>query len=62
MTKKEDGGPAFPGKYFEYGADKRYPQGMTLRDWFAGQSIAAGWAVQDAYKIADALLVERIRQ
>lgn len=57
-----DGGPAFP-------RDWRYQghNGMTLRDWFAGQWVAAGhhrnlmpddaaWA---AYEFADAMLAFR---
>ena len=32
MTKRDDGGPAFP-----YAAEWGYQEGMTLRDWFAGQ-------------------------
>lgn len=30
-----DGGPAFPGTFTQY------YRGMTLRDWFAGQALAA---------------------
>ena len=59
---QNDGGPAFPGPY---GSD-----GMSLRDWFAGQALAgllsqegveaspetdAAWA----YKVADAMLAAR---
>jgi hypothetical protein len=33
-----DGGPAFPN--LGYNADKNY-NGMTLRDWFAGQAMTA---------------------
>lgn len=62
MTKN-DGGQAFPG----WDND----EGMTLRDYFAGQVIggicASGpskafsneYLVKDAYKIADAMLAER---
>ena len=32
-----DGGPAFPN--LGYNADKNY-NGMSLRDWFAGQALA----------------------
>lgn len=35
MTQKKDGGPAFPST--DFGSRK----GMTLRDWFAGQALAA---------------------
>lgn len=72
MTKKiDDGGPAFPSptSEFEDGWD-----GMSLRDWFAGQALAgmfnhAGWintidndqveAAKRAYLIADAMLAAR---
>lgn len=36
MSKKEDGGPAFPGKALIGSYNN---QGMSLRDWFAGQAI-----------------------
>lgn len=41
--RKPDGGPAFPvpvreEERWEFG----YPDGMTLRDWFAGQALAGG--------------------
>lgn len=42
MTKKiEDGGPAFPSAWTQLGDDMaRIPgEGMSLRDWFAGQAI-----------------------
>jgi len=66
---KNDGGPAFPtgltpGHYSQ--------EGMSMRDWFAGQAIAGvcrptpdGWSLspQDhatwAYQIADAMLEAR---
>ena len=44
MTHKPDGGPAFPGTTSQ--PNERgvyYPvhhQGMSLRDWFAGQALA----------------------
>lgn len=36
MTKSDDGGPAFPGA-----SNARFDatQGMSLRDWFAGQAL-----------------------
>lgn len=43
-TKHNDGGPAFPCPVFhDPGRVKRadQPQGMTLRDWFAGQALAS---------------------
>lgn len=64
MTKINDGGATFP-----VGLNK--DEGMTLRDWFAGQAlpgiiaqpnldgwephIIAGWA----YEIADAMIAAR---
>lgn len=74
--RKYDGGPAFPrpldpypnlqGNHHEGG-----PAGMTLRDWFAGQALAAiivnGAAAnsveraKDAYTHADAMIEERAK-
>lgn len=39
MSKK-DGGPAFPEKHYDENGDEYYPDGMTLRDYFAGQATA----------------------
>lgn len=68
MTTKDDGGPAFP----TVAGQTVYSHGMTLRDWFAGQTVAgcAGqWYVKNgasnekvaewAYKLADAMLEAR---
>jgi hypothetical protein len=68
MDKKIDnGGPAFPNP----SGDDRDNNGMTLRDWFAGQALAgvsandvAGrWTVQTAaawsYAQADAMIEAR---
>jgi len=64
----KNGGPAFPN--LGYNADQNY-NGMTLRDWFAGQALAGECArtassemfpqnaAVAAYKIADAMLAER---
>jgi hypothetical protein len=38
MTDKDNGGPAFPGG--TYPEHPHHPNGMTLRDWFAGQALA----------------------
>ena len=65
------GGTAFPGTDSQ--PNERgvyYPvhhQGMSLRDWFAGQALEGhgydGWGAQDiaemAYEIADAMLAAR---
>jgi hypothetical protein len=64
MSTIDDGGPAFPRHAYD-GHD-----GMTLRDWFAGQALAGllrdGIDVfgvyataNDAYKMADAMLRAR---
>lgn len=51
-------------------------EGMSLRDWFAGQALAVAWDARDkgyyegddcdmarcAYQIADAMLAERERR
>jgi hypothetical protein len=65
MTDKNDGGPAFP---VPNDANVNHQEGMTLRDWFAGQSLAflghpnvhgksgADEQAVQAYKIADAMI------
>jgi hypothetical protein len=69
--KINDGGPAFPltaGKDFQFAEN-----GMSLRDWFAGQALAgicacptfdlptkAGFA-QHAYEFADGMIAERAK-
>lgn len=65
-----NGGPAFPND----NGDDRYNNGMTLRDWFAGQALAgriastrdpeasewdATWWARKAYETADAMLKAR---
>ena len=68
-SKINDGGPAFPvflhpGELF---ASMGKADGMTLRDWFAGQALASGtytgsddvWASEQCYIIADAMIAER---
>lgn len=69
---KEDGGAAFPRPSSEGGGSPAWAQnGMSLRDYFAGQAVtgimlhevAYSWApdgiASRAYKIADALLKAR---
>ena len=62
MTMKPNGGPAFPVP------NDQYPQfnGMTLRDYFAGQvlpqicvHIYAADAAKEAYEYADAMIAAR---
>jgi len=68
----DDGGPAFPLVFFDEEAMvSTRADGMSLRDWFAGQALVAGqsrcenWWPQPeqtaahAYRVADALLAER---
>ena len=75
MTTKDDGGQAFPRAGFEcpeYMCEE--VDGMTLRDWFAGQALAgfiasgtfsnAGTGFESfiaghAYNVADAMLEAR---
>ncbi|MBU8921287.1 MAG: hypothetical protein KOO63_05660 [Bacteroidales bacterium] len=45
MSDKIDGGPAFPSNHPMCALDKDgnrslVPEGMSLRDWFAGQALA----------------------
>ena len=71
MTAKNDGGPAFPHGDPTHGGE----DGMTLRDYFAGQAISqiiatcandtthgmtkADYFAGRAYEIADAMLKAR---
>ena len=79
MTKFDDGGPAFPrtGNFTPDGEsqfDSISLDGMALRDWFAGQSLAGLLSLnatygqrtdnrmalaKDAYAHADAMLTAR---
>jgi hypothetical protein len=65
MSKKQDGGPAFPTLN-----GTKYEAGMTLRDYFAGQWLSrVGFSPESkheiieiaemAYTIADAMLEAR---
>jgi len=69
MTKKYDGGPAFPVET----TATPYAPGMSLRDWFAGQALVSmgdrQWngdhsgtgtekQARAAYRIADAMIAE----
>ena len=71
MTGHDDGGPAFPNRGVNSHGPSNY-DGMTLRDWFAGQALigelaAANMATSEAlarcsYGMADAMLAERNRR
>lgn len=68
---KNDGGRAFPvpENVGSYGAYPIYEQGMSLRDWFAGQALSGlityrgldQALTEDAYRVADAMLAERAK-
>lgn len=67
----DDGGSAFPspGIVFPQGTQQGAYEGMSLRDWFAGQALAGAMAAGGygsaektssmAYQAADAMLNER---
>ena len=71
MSTPKDGGPAFPAVKMRENGSPECTEGMTLRDWFAGQALngliacpdiqissLSGYA-QQAYRQADAMIVER---
>jgi hypothetical protein len=66
----DDGGSAFPVEIPAYnGHPATYVDGMTLRDWFAGQALRAKYgdgsamtpeaAADMAYQLADAMIEAR---
>ena len=72
MTDRHDGGPAFPLKgRGAFDLEVVHSEGMTLRDWFAGQALAgilsnpnienAFFKVDAglAYEAADAMIAAR---
>ncbi len=75
MSKKDDGGPAFPvPEHVDADGVRRWgrPSSMSLRDWFAGQALMGAVATvrgpgfrewsyyaDAAYAIADAMLAAR---
>lgn len=73
MSAPKDGGPAFPvaDSHHANGQVQYGHNGMTLRDWFAGQHIngvsGSEWAgemhpeylAELSYVVADAMLAER---
>ena len=64
MTPKTNGGPAFPSSDTQSGY-----QGMSMRDWFAGQALAGMSIATEtherlaaiAYELADAMLKQRAK-
>ena len=68
-----DGGPAFPPAYAAT-LPRNFPQGMSLRDWFAGQALTGLISRNDygpmsdeananaAYSYADAMLAARNKE
>lgn len=64
MTQIKDGGPAFP-VVAENGLG-HIADGMSLRDWFAGQALAAfssmsspAYMATYSYELADAMIAAR---
>lgn len=47
MSERNDGGPAFASSFSECGHNQ---QGMSLRDWFAGQALAGLLATGDDFR------------
>lgn len=71
FREKQDGGPAFPTDH-DYGSHGRQTvEGMSLRDWFAGQALVGiistdcshamnvNHRSELAYRIADAMIAAR---
>lgn len=58
MSERDDGGPAFPCEYVLHkpgavGNDvaiKAQAEGITVRDWFAGQAMAGLYGGVDSFK------------
>ena len=70
-TQIDDGGPAFPFSFHMEGFDRVTADGMSLRDWFAGQALAGltqngqfacGQVAAAAYSFADAMISARKQQ
>ena len=71
MTKRDDGGPAFPGGEIGHESWTEHCIGMSLPDWFAGQALPFCLAefggnaddgrqpAEAAYQIADAMIAAR---
>lgn len=66
MSEHDNGGPAFPRTVQAWNGNLTAHDGMTLRDWFAGQAlvglshdVAISKAGVIAYEYADAMLAAR---
>jgi hypothetical protein len=72
MTTRNDGGPAFPSVLYSHErAENWSTDGMSLRDWFAGQALAGlisraigvseitNKTIEAAWDTADAMIAER---
>ena len=68
----DNGGSAFPNTSTDTGHANNVPQGMSMRDYFAGKALTGllaksgqyqSWLhlAQDSYDIANAMLAERNR-
>ena len=68
-TRRQDGGQAFPRSYAQGGCGI---EGMSLRDWFAGQAVAGLLAgldrtkgldlsvlIHEAFRVADGMIEHR---
>lgn len=71
MSEQDDGGPAFPRQELnDDGSLCHSHMGMSLRDWFAGQSLIAVYSghktrvdiARWSYAMADAMLRERAKR
>ena len=60
MSKKPDGGAAFPYAFRPSDARASWYRHAAIRDWFAGMAMhLTGDDVERAYRIADAMIAER---
>jgi len=72
MTQQDNGGAAFPRTVQQWNGNLQAFDGMTLRDWFAGQALTSmlsqpsdisdgtpALAARLSYKFADAMIAAR---
>ena len=52
MSEHNDGGPAFPNFSARNKHGSPIPEGMSLRDWFAGAALRGCWLQRPGAKIA----------